>query len=93
VLARGGVFDDAERLAREAVELGRETDMLNWHARALVDLGEVYVLASRADEARPRFEEALAIYERKGNLVMAAKTHSALTELTESEQIVTERTI
>jgi tetratricopeptide (TPR) repeat protein len=79
VLARRGDFQEGERLAREAVALGAETDMLNAHADALLDLGEVLALAGR--DARAELEQALALYERKGNLVMAERTRSRLTEL------------
>ena len=79
VLARRGDLQEGERLAREAVALAAETDMLNAHADALVDLAEVSALAGR--DARPEFEQALTLYERKGNLVMAERTRSMLAEL------------
>ena len=78
LLARAGRHADAERLAEEAVARGGKTDMLNWHASALRDLAEVYLLAARTDEARAPLEKALALYERKGNLVLAAATRSAI---------------
>jgi hypothetical protein len=56
--------------------------MLNAHADALRDLAEVLALAGR--DARPELEQALALYERKGNLVMAERTRSKLAELTAS---------
>jgi class 3 adenylate cyclase/tetratricopeptide (TPR) repeat protein len=71
VAARRGDFDKAERLAREAVGLAEETDMLNWHARALSDLAEVHALSGRPEESGPLVEQARALYERKGNLVAA----------------------
>jgi class 3 adenylate cyclase/tetratricopeptide (TPR) repeat protein len=72
VLARRGEVEEGERLAREAVALAAETDMLNMHADALVDLAEVLALAGR--DPRAELDEALALYERKGNLVMAERT-------------------
>jgi class 3 adenylate cyclase/tetratricopeptide (TPR) repeat protein len=90
--ARGGRYADAERLAREAVGLGEKTDMLNWHASALSDLAEVYMLAGRPAESRAPLEQALVLYERKGNLVAAAKARSALGELQAVRPLVTERT-
>jgi tetratricopeptide (TPR) repeat protein len=71
VAARRGDLDEAEGLAREAVALAEETDMLNWHANALIDLAEVYELAGRLEESRPLREQALSLYERKGNVVAA----------------------
>jgi hypothetical protein len=49
-----------------AVALGAETDMLNANAGALVDLAEVLALADR--DARSELEQALSLYERKGNI-------------------------
>ena len=79
VLARRGEHDEGERLAREAVAIAAETDMLKAHADALVDLAEVLALAGK--DARAVLEQALALYEQKGNLVMAERTRSKLTEL------------
>ena len=93
LLARSGQYEDAERLAREAVDLGQRTDMLNWHARALADLAQVFVLRGRTDDAVPMLEQALALYERKGNTVMAADTRSELAQLKQAPGLVTERTI
>ena len=76
VLARRGEHDEAERLASEAVALAAETDMLNAHAGALIDLAEVHALAGQDARA------ALELYEHKGNLVLAERTRSRLAELT-----------
>ena len=82
VLARRGELEEGERLAREAVALAEETDMLNAHADALIDLAEVLTLAGQ--DALAELDRALALYERKGNLVMAERTRSRLAELTAS---------
>jgi tetratricopeptide (TPR) repeat protein len=66
VLARRGAFEDAERLAREAVEIAERTDYLENQARARTDLAEVLDRAGRGDEGRAELERALAVYERKG---------------------------
>jgi tetratricopeptide (TPR) repeat protein len=78
LLARRGELEEGERLAREAVALAEETDMLNAHADALVDLAEVLALGGR--DARAELESALALYEQKGNLVMAERTRSRLAD-------------
>jgi class 3 adenylate cyclase/tetratricopeptide (TPR) repeat protein len=78
VLARRGEHAEAERLAREALAIGEETDLLNSVAEAYGDLGEVLALAGRADEAAAASAEALARYERKENLVMAERTRVRL---------------
>jgi tetratricopeptide (TPR) repeat protein len=82
VLARRGELQEGERLAREAVAFAEQTDMLNAHGDALIDLAEVLGLAGR--DAQAELEQALALYERKGNLVMAERTRSKLAELTAS---------
>jgi tetratricopeptide (TPR) repeat protein len=82
LLARRGDLQEGERLAREAVTLAAETDMLNAHADALLDLAEV--LAPAGQDASAELEQALALYERKGNLVMAKRTRSILAERTAS---------
>jgi tetratricopeptide (TPR) repeat protein len=82
VLARRGDLEEGERLAREAAALAAETDTLNVHAGALLDLADVLALAGQ--DARAEFDKALALYVRKGNLVMAEHTRSRLAELTAS---------
>jgi class 3 adenylate cyclase/tetratricopeptide (TPR) repeat protein len=76
--ARGGRPGQGEQLAREAVLLGEETEMLNWHAHALVDLGDICMLAGKKDEGGRHLAHALALYERKGNVVSAAHLRAAL---------------
>jgi hypothetical protein len=80
VLARRGESREGERLAREAVALAAETDMLNAHADALIDLAEALALAGQ--DASAELDQALALYERKVNLVMAERTRSRLADLT-----------
>jgi Flp pilus assembly protein TadD len=45
------------------------------------ELGEVLHRTGRVDEAGPPLREALALYERKGNLVSAERVRSRLAEL------------
>jgi tetratricopeptide (TPR) repeat protein len=77
-LARLGEFEEGERLAREAVSLARGTDSLNETAQTLGALAETLRLAGREGEARDALGEALGLYERKGNVVMARRTREAL---------------
>ena len=72
VLARRGDCT-ALRLARQAVALAEQTDDLNAHGDALLDLGDVLTLSGRRDEAAAPLEQARALYVSKGNLVMAAR--------------------
>jgi tetratricopeptide (TPR) repeat protein len=76
VLARRGELEEGERLASQAVAIAAETDMLNAHADALVDLAEVLALTGK--DRRAELEQALALYELKGNLVMAERTRAKL---------------
>jgi class 3 adenylate cyclase/tetratricopeptide (TPR) repeat protein len=81
VLARRAERAEAERLAREAVAIGEQTDLLNAQGDAYADLGEVLSLAGKPDEAAAALEQALMRYERKGNLVMAGRARARLEEL------------
>jgi class 3 adenylate cyclase/tetratricopeptide (TPR) repeat protein len=81
VLARRGEHEEAERLAREAVAVGEDTDWLDGQGDAHADLAEVLALADRPQEAVGALEEALARYERKENIVMAERVRARLTEL------------
>jgi DNA-binding SARP family transcriptional activator len=76
-LARRGQFDEADRLARQGVELAERTDFLDVHGNALMDLGEVLRLAGRPAEATAAARAALTLYERKGNLVSASRARAA----------------
>ena len=76
LLARRGEIEPAEALAREAVALASETDFLVLHADALMDLAEVLRVAGREDEATPVVEQALELYEQKGNVVGAERARS-----------------
>jgi hypothetical protein len=60
------------------VGAGEGTHFLGFHADALLVLAEVLRLAGRPAEATPAVEEALALYELKGNLVSAAKAQALL---------------
>ena len=83
VHARRGEHAEAEQLAREAVAMGVGTDVLDRQGDANADLAEVLLLASRTKEAVEVFEQALMRYERKGNVVMAARTRDRLEALRE----------
>ena len=81
IAARAGRFDEAESLVREAVRLSRESDEPDSQASVLMDLAEVLDLAGRADEAAVAFEEAIELYEAKGNIVSAARARERVSEL------------
>jgi len=78
--ARGGI-GEAERVAREAVELAEATDDLNSRADTLLDLAEVLRVARSIDRAVNAVDLALDRYERKGNVVGAALARRRRAEL------------
>jgi predicted ATPase len=71
ILAQRGALADAERLAREAVSLADQTDFLNDQAESRLVLAAVLSKSDRPEEAKAAREDALALYEQKGNLVAA----------------------
>jgi tetratricopeptide (TPR) repeat protein len=81
VLAQRGQFEEAEQLAREALAMIEAMDSPNLMANTLLDLGEVLRLSERLGEAIPLMQSAQRLYERKGNVVSAARTRSMLEEL------------
>ena len=64
---------DAERFARESVELSLETDGLTMQADALVDLAETLRLLHRGGEAMDVLDDAIGLYQAKGNVVSAGQ--------------------
>jgi class 3 adenylate cyclase len=81
VLARRGDFDEAERVAEEAVANADHTDELNNRAYVRTDAAEALQLADRTDRAVVLLQEALAQFEEKGNIVMAKRTRALLEDL------------
>ncbi len=81
LLAREGRVEQAERLAREAVAIAAKTDLVWFHGDALIDLAEVLELAGQLEEASGVARDALALYERKGNVVSAATTRTLIQQL------------
>jgi tetratricopeptide (TPR) repeat protein len=85
VRARRGEHTEAERLAREAVAVGSEAEMVNSLGDAHSDLAVVLELAGRREEALAEVEKAFELYERKGNLVMAERARARQAELRSSK--------
>jgi class 3 adenylate cyclase len=81
VLARRGEDAEAERLAREAVAVCEETDMLDAQGDAYADLAEVLLLAGKTGEAAAALARASERYERKGNRVSGQRAQARLAEL------------
>jgi class 3 adenylate cyclase len=79
-LARLGDLDQALGLAKEAVLIAESTDALNVHGDALMDLAEIASMGVVTSTASPVIEEAIALYEQKGNVVSAARARLVLKE-------------
>lgn len=73
---------DAERFAREAVDVAGPADMIVLEADALSCLGEVLLAARSSSEAVPMFERAISLYDVKGDVVSASKLRATLDALT-----------
>jgi tetratricopeptide (TPR) repeat protein len=78
VIARKGQHEEAIRLALEAVELRRRSDAIVQLADALTDFSEVLRFAGREDEVAAVRNEALRLYEAKGDVVSAGRLRSLL---------------
>jgi hypothetical protein len=86
VLARSGRCHDAEALARQAVELVDETDLLSHRGDAMLDLAEVLWTCSREDEGDSAARAGLALYASKGNVAAAARARSLLGDRAETRK-------
>jgi class 3 adenylate cyclase/tetratricopeptide (TPR) repeat protein len=76
LLARLGDLEEAERLARDATERAARTDYLDLRAKTVAELAEVLRLAGRTEEAAAAVQDAIRLYEQKGNLAAAARLAS-----------------
>ena len=81
VTAHRGDAVEAERLAEEAVAIGRQTDGLSDLGDALVALAEVGSLSGRPEDEATALREAIDLYERKGILMSAARARARLDSL------------
>jgi tetratricopeptide (TPR) repeat protein len=78
VLAHKGELEASEALAREAVAFAAESDFLDSHGDALMNLSEVLSLAGPQQEAALAVEQAVRLYEQKGNVVSADRARMRL---------------
>jgi predicted ATPase/class 3 adenylate cyclase len=76
IQARRGELTEAEGLAREAVALAEQTDLLNTRGDTLADLAEVLLLGGRSADAASVLDQAAERFERKGNLVSLERVRS-----------------
>ena len=78
LLAARGETVEAARLASEVVEILAATDQINAHANALVDLADILRAGGDEDGSTAALEQALELYEEKGNLLGADRVRAAL---------------
>jgi len=81
ILAREGRPDEAKSLARQAVQLADQTDLIDLRTGALLDLAEVLRLTERPNEAVPFARRALRTLERKGAEAPAARARALLEDI------------
>jgi tetratricopeptide (TPR) repeat protein len=81
VLTTRGEMEEAERLAREAVEMLADAECPNFQGDTWMDLGRMLRTAGKPAEAEQAAREALALYERKGNRPSSAAARMFLQEL------------
>jgi tetratricopeptide (TPR) repeat protein len=73
-----GRLEEAERLARKALAVAAETDMLWEQGEALTTLGRVLLATGRIKEAEEVLGGALETYRRKGMVVSEARAQRLL---------------
>jgi class 3 adenylate cyclase/tetratricopeptide (TPR) repeat protein len=81
VLASRADFEGAEAAAREAVRLSEGSDDISQRGDALVDLATVLDGAGRVGEAAAALHDAIALYERKGNIVSERRARAIVNRL------------
>ena len=81
VLSSRGVHDEALALVDEAIEIAEVTDYLVWQGECHEVRGMVLEAAGRGDDARAAYGEALDRFERKGNVVAAARVRDRIVAL------------
>jgi tetratricopeptide (TPR) repeat protein len=80
ILADRGRHREAVELARTVAALAAQTDLLNEHGDALLELSHVLAAAGQASEAHSAASQALGLYQRKGNLPGARESLRYLTQ-------------
>ena len=76
-----GKIDEAESLAREALEHAYRTDFPLIQAQCLAALGAVLAADGQPEEARADLERSLALLERYGHVLAAERVRGLLVEL------------
>lgn len=85
ILARRGSFAEAERMARQAVEIVHQTGELNHEGNRYSDLAAVLRLAGKTTEAVDALRQAIQRWDLKGNVISAGKGRAELATLIAAE--------
>jgi ATP/maltotriose-dependent transcriptional regulator MalT len=80
-LARRGRVEEAKELAREAVAYGSSSDFLSARGDSCMDLAEVLEIDGDLRGMTAAVEDAIALYELKGNVLAAGQARSRLQAL------------
>jgi Flp pilus assembly protein TadD len=80
-LSRRGELEEADRLGREAVELGRRGEYFRYRCVAFSALADVRANAGDTAEAVALLEELVATAEAKGSVVRAERARARIAEL------------
>jgi AAA ATPase domain len=78
-IAQQGQLDEAEALAHATLELATSTDWLTLTAHTYLTLAHILSLAANHTSAAGAAEQALALYEQKGDIVSAAAARNVIT--------------
>jgi tetratricopeptide (TPR) repeat protein len=78
LLAHGGARETAVALAREAVAMAGTGSYIEQQAEALMDLAEVLRTIGGGDPQEAPLKQALELFERKGDVVSAARVRRLL---------------
>jgi class 3 adenylate cyclase/tetratricopeptide (TPR) repeat protein len=84
VLVNRGRFDDGLSLVDEAIAIAEGTDYIDWQGQGFETRGIVLEAAGRLGDARRAYETALERFERKGNVVAAARVRDRIAALVSS---------
>jgi class 3 adenylate cyclase/tetratricopeptide (TPR) repeat protein len=80
-LADLGEYEDADRFAREALDVVAPTEAIETQARTWASLAYVLASAGRTEEALEAYREALGRYDRKGNRPSAERVRGTIARL------------
>jgi tetratricopeptide (TPR) repeat protein len=81
LLTNAGRMEEAVAESEAAVAIAAGSADIDLLGDAKSELGDILCRVGRADDAGPPLREALALYERKGNLVSAERVRARLADL------------